>query len=250
MSERIPLYVSVVALAAIAALGAVAYASLTGNPLVEDRLNTTVANSENLLSVVGWATTKVRPDETVITLGVEIREKTPEEALRKAGEVSTNVIETIKSLGVSEEFIKTAGYSIYPQYQYYRDGSPPTIVGYIAQHTIEVRVRDPALIGKVLDSAIDAGANRVYGIMFQLSQEARKELTNRLIQEAVEDAYSKAEAAIAPAGMSIKGIKSIEISDVSAPMPIVMAAEKAVETPIMQGLTSYTVSVKVVFIIG
>ncbi|MDJ0270379.1 MAG: SIMPL domain-containing protein [Aigarchaeota archaeon] len=250
MSERIPLYVSVVALAAIAALGVVAYASLTGKPLVEDGLNTTINSDENLLSVMGLATTEVRPDETVITFGVEIREKTPEEALRKAGELSTNVIETIKSLGVSDEFIKTTGYSIYPQYEYYRDGSPPTIVGYIAQHTIEVRIRDPALIGKVLDSAVDSGANRVYGIVFQLSQEARKDLMKRLIREAVEDAYSRAEAAIAAAGVSVKGIKSIEINDVSAPTPIVIGAEKAVETPIMQGLTSYTVSVRVVFIIG
>ena len=68
----------------------------------------------------------------------------------------------------------------------------------------------------------------------------------------MENAKLKAEAALEPLGMSITGVKSIEIKEAGWYYPVVYreAAETVATTPIMPGEIEVTVTVYVVFYIG
>ena len=72
-----------------------------------------------LYEVITTATTSVDPDLLVITFGVETQEKSAKDALVANSESMTSIVNTLRSLGVSEDDISTSRISIYPIYDSY-----------------------------------------------------------------------------------------------------------------------------------
>src|SRR3546814_9929088 len=74
----------------------------------------------------------------------------------------------------------TSGISVHPQYRY-AENQAPAITGYQASNTVNLKVRDIADLGKVLDALVASGANQVNGPGFEIDQpevvydEARRE---------------------------------------------------------------------------
>jgi hypothetical protein len=56
-------------------------------------------------------------------------------------------------------------------YNYPRDGGAPTLTGFTANNTVEATVGDLSLPGKIIDTAIQAGANRVDGLRFSMKDD-------------------------------------------------------------------------------
>ncbi|MEM4320524.1 MAG: SIMPL domain-containing protein [Candidatus Nitrosocaldus sp.] len=218
------------------------------------------------LSVIGNATQKIRPDMASISVGVEVQEKTAGEAARKNAEIMSSVIEAIKATGIREEQISTNYYSVYPVYEPRSKAEvciaiyppPPecleqVLVGYKAVNSITVNVElDKAQdIGKVIDAAVNAGANQVYGISFFISQESLDVVRASLLDKAARDARSKAESVATALNLNVVGVKSVSIMDGYYPVPIysalrVDAAQAA--TPIVPpSEQSVSASVQVIF---
>ncbi len=218
------------------------------------------------LSVMGNATEMIKPDRAGVSVVVEVQEKTAGEAARKNAEIMNHVIEAIKAIGIREEQISTDYYTIYPVYEPRSKGEacitiyPPSpecfeqvLVGYKAVNSITVRVElDKAQdIGRVIDAAVSAGANRVYGVSFFISQERLDAAKASLLDKAAKDARSKAESVAKALNLNVVGVKSVDIIDGYYPGPIYYSPVRVdmaeATTPIIPSEQSISASVQVVF---
>jgi len=166
---------------------------------------------EKTITVTGTTTYRIEPDKLQITLGVQTNAETAQEAVRLNAQKMENVTESLIELGIDEKEIRTSYFSLYPDYS---RGQYPKIEGFNAQNTISITTSaDKIPPGKIIDIAIEAGANRVDNVNFAISPDLSADLWEKVIANAVNDARVKAEKIIQPLDMQIVGVKSIEVSD-------------------------------------
>lgn len=223
-------------------------------PIVMDG-GDTPGMQEDTLSVRGTSTIETSPDEVQIDVGVETKGATTSEVQNANKEISDNIIEALKNLGVTDDEMESVVYRLDEWNDWSRDEGQKH-KGYIQRHTLRVTTDKLDLAGQIADAAVKAGGNNVGRINFQLSKEKREELTNKALAEATSKAKAKAETMAKPLGMRIGGI--VSISDNSndyypRPMYAEAAVMKAggpmedVETQILPGTLEITGRVNVVF---
>src|SRR5688572_14782668 len=138
-------------------------------------LTATVAMAQTPAQVVshGEGVVSARPDQVRIQIGVTTQAPTANEAGQQNAKQSAAVIAELKQqLGNAAEF-QTMNYSLYPTYRTQRDGGKPTIAGYQANNTVEVKLSDISLSGKAIDVATKSGANQIQGINFSMRDEQK-----------------------------------------------------------------------------
>lgn len=211
------------------------------------------SQQEDTITVVGSAYTYVKPDMLSLTVGVETEAETAEEAAASNAETMEAVVAALKQLGIAEEDMATPSYSVTPIYVYPKDGEP-IITGYKVVNMLRVKTDKLDAAGKLIDAAVKAGANRVYGLYFYVSQEKAKQLRAELIGEAVKDAKSKAEELLEPLGLQIIRAKSASIIEWrEPPVPLVYPGKVGMEataTPVMPGEQQVSLEVQITFVIG
>jgi uncharacterized protein YggE len=189
-----------------------------------------------VLVTSGEAMLRVAPDLARVRLTTEAHAATAKGAQQDEAQRMTAVQQQLKQSGLKDEAVRTLSYDLQLEFDYDKGKQIPR--GYVARHTIEVRVDDVAKLGDVIGKAIDSGAAGVAGIQFDVK--ARDDLEREALRKAVEDARARAEAAAAGAETSVTGIVRIEEQrqQVEPPRPYMargMAAEAAVATPIAAG---------------
>lgn len=206
-----------------------------------------------LLTVTGRAQTMADPDEATVRIGVMQQGANAGEAQNKVNTIMERMLAAIKGLGVDPKNIQTSNLNLYPLYAEPRPGQAPTIRGYQASNTVAVRLHDFALIGKVIDVSLTAGANEIQGIQFGL----RNDLTARTtgLRAAVTEARAKADAMADALGMRIVSVHEVmESEGVIMPPPFArggadMMMAKA-ETQVEPGQLTITSSVTVRYVIA
>ncbi|MFD2781312.1 SIMPL domain-containing protein [Novosphingobium pokkalii] len=134
------------------------------------------------------------PDLAVFSAGVTSEGKTASEALAANARAMNATMAALKASGVAARDMQTSNLSVSPVYGEQKrlpDGSTqgdPVIVGYRATNQVQVKQRDLARYGQVIDTLVKAGANEVNGPSFQLDK------PDAAMDEARVDAVSKARA--------------------------------------------------------
>ncbi len=250
------------ALAATTIIVAVLVASVPASQTQVFAQQVPATSNEKTVSATGTATTSVDPDLLNINIGVETEAKTAKEAMSANSEAMAQIVAAIKKLGITEDELGTSGFNIYPAY---KDITDPTtgiylrseLSGYRVSNILHVKTTQLTLASSILDVAVEAGANRVDGVYFTLSPKTQLAVQNDLIEQAVLNAKSKAEKAIAPLGQKIIGVKMVSLSDFAYPPPPIyyggyataeVAYSKA--SPIFSSDQDVTTTVNVVFLIG
>ncbi|RWI97777.1 SIMPL domain-containing protein [Mesorhizobium sp.] len=201
--------------------------------------------------VSGEGEATVAPDMTILTLSVMREAKTARAALDANNDAMAAVIAAMKSAGIADRDLQTAGIQINPRYNYTNkaDGSQEAeLVAYQVTNTLSVRVRDVDKTGDILDKAVSLGVNQGGGIAF--TNDDPKATITEARKKAVADALAKAKTLAAAAGVNLG--KVIEITDQNvapAPMPLNAKAFDAARAavPVQAGENSYTVQVTVTF---
>ena len=202
--------------------------------------------AENLttLTVSGYGEVSYSPDEAIVVFAALGYGETAAEALGRCAEKASAIISAMEELGISRDDLKTSSITVNPRYDW--NQKPPKLVDYEASYSLTVRVRDIALVGKVIDSAFSAGADEMHGLQFTISEDKRSELLDEAIKAAINDAMRKAEAAASSLGLKVVKVKSISISAQQAP-PIIVREVKAAaeygEVPIAPGEGKLSASV-------
>ena len=250
------------ALAATTIIVAVLVASVPASQTQVFAQQVLATSNEKTVSATGTATTSVDPDLLNINFGVETEAKTAKEAMNANSEAMAQIVAAIKKLGITEDELGTSGFNIYPVY---KDITDPTtgiylrseLSGYRVSNILHVKTTQLTLASSILDVAVEAGANRVDGVYFTLSPKTQLAVQNDLIEQAVLNAKSKAEKAIAPLGQKIIGVKMVSLSDFAYPPPPIYyggyaTAEVAYSKapPIFSSDQDVTTTVNVVFLIG
>ncbi len=120
------------------------------------------------ITAVGSASVSVTPDVARVDIGVFTSAPTAQEATAANATQVAAVVSALQALIGSSESIKTISYSLSPLYNNPPPGQNATIIGYSVTNVVQVTVTDPTQPGKVIDTAIQSGANRVQGITFDL----------------------------------------------------------------------------------
>jgi len=233
----------------------------TGATVCEQQIEDVI---QSIVSTSGTATVKVMPDMVSVTIGVETRGDTAEEAAAANAELMNKVIAALKDLGIAEDQISTNWYSVWPVYEW---KSPPCIeiypqppdcapkseiTGYAASNSITVTMEADEDVGKVIDGAVKAGATNVNGAYFFVSNERQEEIRQDLIADAIDNARSRADKAAAAVDMEITGVKSINLNDVYFPVFYKDFAAEAsgASTPILPGQQEISQTVQVTFVMS
>ena len=199
--------------------------------------------SDHTVTVSGSSVVTSKPDEAVISLGVQTQAQTATDAMSQNSAKMNDVIDAIKALGIDPADLSTDSIDLMPQ----TNNSGTEVIGYVASNSVSVTVHDLSKAGSVIDKANSAGANIVNGISFTVSQNSPA-LTAALTA-AVQDAKARADAMAAGAGATVGEV--ISITDQSTPQPVPFAYDKSMAAgaavPIQPGTISTTVTVTAVW---
>jgi uncharacterized protein len=170
-----------------------------------------VGGGVGTITVVGEGRVTIQPDIARITLGVDAVQPTVKQASTEARQTMDAVVKAVKAQGVADKDIQTASFNIYVERTRPNDNpTGPEEVRYHVNNSVNVVVRDLDKVSNVLDGAIEAGANNVYGVNFSVENTAEVEAQAR--EAAVTDAQRRAQDLARLNGVSVGNV--IAISEV------------------------------------
>lgn len=231
MNRRILLIAAPLALA-----GILAAATLPGGAA-------SAAAEQGGITVQGVASIGSVPDRAELSFGVESQGPTARAALAANAAEMRKVIAAVKAAGGTE--VRTQSVSLSPRYDERNEAQ-----AFVAQNSASATIEDLARAGALIDAAVDAGANQVYGP--SLSAGDQVELYRRALKAAVANARANAQSLAEAAGLSLGRITAV-VEGGGAPQPVPFAADKAMEagsTPIEPGTQQTTATVTVTFSAG
>jgi len=149
-----------------------------------------------IIHVTATGEVQRRPDYALVFVGVELREERAEAASDRAGKAIQKITAALEALKIASLQIQTSEVRLTTAYNWNQGNESRTLLGYDATTTIRVRVDDPKSVGKIIDAATSAGANRIDGISFEINQalEARQEALRLAARAAKDKAATLAEA--------------------------------------------------------
>jgi len=202
-------------------------------------------NTTRTVQVSGMGESQLEPDTAVIDLGVQTQKKTAEDALQNNNTKMQALIDALEKANIPSRDIQTQTIRLSPRYELNDTNNSRTLVGYIASNIVEVRTRDLESLGTLLDQAVNAGANTIESINFEISNPDN--VLDQVREAAVKDAQHKAEELASLTGTALGPVLEIQESS-SAPGPIVRQVEAPVQAatvPVSPGTQSITVQVQV-----
>jgi len=203
------------------------------------------------ITVTGAGLATLTPDIAYIYIGVHTESLAAAEAGAQNSAKTETLVNAIQQTGVAAEDIRTTNFSIYSAPQYGPDGQPTGQTTYAVDNTVYVTVRDLAGLGKLLDQAVQAGANNINNIQFDVADKTQAMSDAR--KAAVDAAKKQAEELAAAAGVTLGNLQTISSYD-SVPSPVFdargmggggVAAASAV--PINPGTMQLTVTVTLTY---
>jgi hypothetical protein len=202
------------------------------------------------IEVTGSGETRAAPDYAALSLAIETRGGSAEQAAGRNAALAQKVVDALKSKLRDKGKISTGGYNLYPEYNQPRDGEKPTITGYVASNSIIVETGAFTLIGALIDSAIAAGANRINSLDFTLRDDtkARAEAIAHAAHDAQVQATALATALGVKLGPIIKASTEAQVRPVPMLGPMALSAmARSVSTPVQPGEVTVPATVSLAY---
>ena len=221
-----------------------ALAAVSPARALESRMNDNA--NDRWVEVSGEGSVSAAPDFARVTLGVTSAGKTAGEAMAANAKAASTLVSLIKAEGIAPADIQTTEVSISPVFSQPAHGqeTAPTITGYSVSNSVTMIVRDIPRLGALLDKAVTAGANSVYGIGFGHNDPSA--LLDKARPLAVADARRKAEI-YANAGGARIGRLMVLTEEAGPQQPIAFSrayiAGARAPTPIEAGEDKLTVAI-------
>jgi uncharacterized protein len=195
------------------------------------------------VEVTGSGTASAAPDVVRVRVGVRCDGDDVSSALADAASRSRALAQAARDHGVADADLRTTGTGVHPRHD--REGV--TVVGYTAYQSLSVVVRDPALVGSLVEAFAGAAGNAltVDGIGLELADSAA--LLAQAREAAFADAEGKARQYAELAGRTLGKVARLSDVDRGGAQPrfAMMAAGKAADLSVELGENSVTASVAV-----
>ncbi len=175
-------------------------------------------NQQNdVISVSGSASLEVKPDQATVWLSVNTVENTAAAAQSRNSDLTNAVVAALKNAGVKDNDIKTTQLYLNKKEHYDDVTGKMVFDGYELVHTIKVVTDQVEDVGKLVDAAINAGANGINNVDFELKDASKKQFEAQMLADAVSSAKNKAEALASSAGVKLGKATSISESGIYTP---------------------------------
>ena len=221
----------------------------------------TASSTSNSISVSGTGEVSYVPNEALVSVSVVTIGTTAGDATSSNAVAMSAVIDALNGIGISNSSIETNGYSLYANYAECDSSCVPRITGYTVTNSLQINITSavPSQLGvqagRVIDTAVAAGANQV-SLSFGETNSELVKLESSALQQAVTSAYSTAHLMASSLGVNITGVISASEGTTYTPEyygpNVVFATALSVSpsaTPIMPGTQSMSVSAQVVYAI-
>jgi hypothetical protein len=204
---------------------------------------------QRTITVTGTGKVTLTPDIAYISIGVHTENANATDAVSGNNTQAQAVITAIKGFGVAAKDIQTTNFSINPQQQTDANGKV-TGITYMVDNTVYVTVRDLTKLGDLLDSTVNAGANNINSIQFDVADKTAALSQARLA--AVADAKMQADELTKATGVALDVVQSISYMDTTAPVTVqydrvAMAAPAAASVPVQAGSMQIYTTVTIVY---
>lgn len=144
------------------------------------------------INTSGSATVRVKPDSARVFFGVQTLDATIKEARTQNAAKVKKVMDAVQALRIPNLKMKTSDVSVELVQSHVSSDKLPQVLGYRVTNSFTVLVNDKeveklnANAGKVLDTALENGANIIQHIAFfkQDNIEAKREALAKAVQEA------------------------------------------------------------------
>jgi len=170
-------------------------------------------DDRNTISVTGTASLEVSPDKAEVYVKVETEEKTALAAKNRNSRKANDVIAALKAIGIDKDEIETSRFSIYPNREWDETRRTSEITSYIATHVLRVTTNDVEDVGKLIDKAVNAGANGLDRIELGLTKSTQEEVNAEVLKRASEQGKNKAESLAKTMKVKLGDIVSISESN-------------------------------------
>lgn len=200
------------------------------------------------VSVSGHGSVMVTPDAASISVGVTVINANLSEAQAQATSTMNAVLDALRAAGISDNDVQTSNYSVNVLQEYDTNGLPARVSGYQVSNQVNVMIRDLGKLGDILDAAVQAGANSIYGVSFIVTDSTKAATQAR--KDAVADATRKAQEIADATGMRLGRVVSVNETSSPVPMPAMYgAADMAVAraVPIQPGTNEVAVDLQMTF---
>jgi hypothetical protein len=216
---------------------------------------TVVSNAappQRILSVTGTGLVYLTPDVAYINIGVRTEQATASETVSANNTQTQQVVNALKNSGVDAKDIRTTNFSIYPNTQYDQQTGKPGSTTYVVDNTVYVTVHQLDKLGELLDATVQAGANNVNSIQFDVADKSAAVKQAR--DQAVKDAQTQAQGLASASGVTLGNVQTINFTN-NIPQPVLnvysksggLNAAPASAVPINAGQLTLTVNVDMTY---
>jgi uncharacterized protein len=151
-------------------------------------------NQGNVVSVTGDAEVKVIPNQVLLSLGVETRDKSLPPAKAKNDSAVRSVLNAIGKFQIDPTDVQTDVIRVDIRY----NGSVETVVDhYVVEKSIAITLKDVSKFEPLLSAVLEAGANHIYDVEFMTTElrKYRDQARALAAKAAIEKANDLADAA-------------------------------------------------------
>ena len=202
--------------------------------------------SGNRLKVFGKGTVSVKPDIAEVVIGVTTEDVQLETAQRENANITQQVVNSIKRMGVLPKYIQTQNYNIRANYDYIN--GKQVFRGYEVINNLKVVIEDINFAGEIIDTAVKNGANTISGINFMVSDPTM--YYYKALSMAVKDAQNKASVIANELKVNLN-ITPIQINEqdrgIITPLTVINFKSASGTTPIEAGENIITAELEAVF---
>jgi len=163
----------------------------------------------NALTVQGSTEFEAAPDIAKVRFRVETQSLTAQDAQNKNRGIANAVHDALVRAGVRESELETTDYHVEKVQEWDPTGQKMVDKGYRASNAFVVSTKQLDQVGSLLDVGVQAGANNVESITFQLSDAKQKEVKTEALRRAAQNAREKAEALAEGTNVRLGKVKSV-----------------------------------------
>lgn len=193
------------------------------------------------MSLTGQGRITLVPDVAVVRLGVQLTGADLGEVQSRNASQSQSVLEALRGMGVTD--IRTFQYTIDKYYENVNGTSVDR--GYTVRNIMEIRTNNTGQVGAVIDAAVNAGANAIDLISFEVANPERYYLQS--LNLAVADAIEKAKSISTELGIPIDPTPFSITENSSMPGPIQPFRRELAATPVVPGTVTVVADISAEF---
>jgi uncharacterized protein YggE len=223
-------------------------------PKAEARTETAPAlqasDSSRTITVVGEGKASASPDLAQANIGVEVIGPEVKQTSADASQTMESLLAAIKAQGVAENDIETSYFNVWVERPFNPQGSPSDDVLYHVNNNVMVTIRDLDNVPTVLGAAIEAGANTINSVNFNLADP--EQLKSEAREKAVANALAKARELAGLNGLEVGEV--VNVTEVISGGPLYGGAAYSVEAaaiggggPLLPGEVDVTVQIQVTY---